>query len=106
MSDMSQFKAWMRIATPEEQRTLAEAAGTSRHYLYHLANDRSRYGRSASADLAGRIEAASRVLCASNPKLPIIRRTDLCEACRSCEFARKCLGDQLITESEFRVISD
>ena len=106
MSDMSQLKAWMLLASTEEQKALASAAGTSRTYLYHLANDSAGYGRSASADLAGRLEAAAVSINAGNPRLPTLRRTDLCEACRSCSFARKCLGEQAITESEFRVVTD
>lgn len=106
MSDMSQLKAWMRLATPEEQKALAAAAGTSRIYLYHLANDQARYARGASADLAGRIEVAAREINANNPRLPRLLRTDLCEACRRCEHARKCLGEQIVTESEFRVLED
>lgn len=103
MSSMSQLKAWMRLATPEEQNALASAAGTSRMYLYHLANDQSNYGRSASPELAKRIEQAAAPLAAANPRLPRLLRTDLAKACRECEFAVKCLGEQIVTESEFRV---
>lgn len=106
MSSMSQLKAWMRIATPDEQKALAKGAGTSRAYLYHLANDAARYGRMASAELAGRIEAAAQPLSATNPRLPRLLRTDLAAACRGCEYARRCLGESVITESEFRVLTD
>ena len=103
MSSMSQLKAWMRIASPEEQKALASAAGTSRAYLYHLANDESGYGRYASPELARRLEIASVGINAMNPRLPRLLRTDLAKACRDCEFARKCLGEAIVTESEFRV---
>jgi hypothetical protein len=103
MSTMSQLKAWMRLATPEEQAALAKAAGTSRTYLYHLANDKSSYGRYASPGLARRLEEAAAPLAAANPRLPRLLRTDLAEACRACDFARQCLGASAITESEFRV---
>lgn len=103
MSTMSQLKAWMRLATPEEQAALAKSAGTSRTYLYHLANDQSNYGRYASPELARRLEEAAAPLAAENPRLPRLLRTDLAKACRNCEFARQCLGASVITESEFRV---
>jgi hypothetical protein len=103
---MSQLKAWMRLATPEEQSELAKAAKTSRAYLYHLANDNARYGRMASPELAGRIEAAAREINARNPRLPRLLRTDLSAACRECEYARRCLGEHVITESEFRNLTN
>lgn len=103
MSSMSQLKAWMRLATPAEQHTLALSAGTSRIYLYHLANDQANYGRSASPELAKRIELAAVPINAENPRLPRLLRTDLAKACRECEFAERCLGSAAIAESEFRV---
>lgn len=103
MSTMSQLKAWMRLASPDEQTALAREAGTSRTYLYHLANDQSTYGRYASPELARRLEEAAIPLNAENPRLPRLLRTDLARACRNCEFARQCLGASVITESEFRV---
>lgn len=106
MSTMSQLKAWMRLATPGEQSALAGASGTSRAYLYHLANDRAGYGRFASPELARRLEVASVGINAMNPRLPRLLRTDLAKACRECEFARKCLGDSVVTESEFRIETD
>ena len=106
MSSMSQLKAWMLLATPDEQRALAEAAGTTRPYLYHLANDKSGYGRSASPELARRLEMAAGPINANNPHLPRLLRTDLAQACRGCEYAAKCLGEQIVTESEFRVEAD
>lgn len=106
MSSMSQLKAWMRLASAQEQTLLANEAGTSRAYLYHLANDQAAYGRGASPDLAARIEKAAGPINAENPRLPRLLRTDLASACRSCEYARKCLGDAIVTESEFRVQTD
>ena len=105
-NSMSQLKAWMRLASPEEQEQLAKDAGTSRVYLYHLANDQAEYGRQASPDLARRLEQAAAPINAKNPRLPRLLRTDLAKACRECEFARKCLGEQIVTESEFRVELD
>lgn len=82
---------------------LAKAADTSRSYLYHLANDKSSYGRYASPELARRLEVAAVGINALNPRLPRLLRTDLAKACRDCEFARKCLGESVVTESEFRI---
>lgn len=101
---MNQLKAWMVEANPAEQQALADAAGTSRKYLYHLANDTAAYARGASADLARRLEEAAVEINRRNPKLPRLLRVDLNSACRRCEFARKCLGEDAITEAEFRVV--
>jgi hypothetical protein len=99
---VNNLKAWMRIASPEEQESLAAAAGTSRKYLYHLANDHSSYAREASPDLSRKLEAAARPLAAENPRLPRLLRVDLNSACRNCDFAAKCLGEHIISESDFR----
>ena len=56
--------------------------------------------------LAARVEKAAGPINAENPRLPRLLRTDLASACRSCEYARKCLGDAIVTESEFRVQTD
>lgn len=103
MSTMSQLKSWMRLASPEEQNALADGAGTSRAYLYHLANDEAAYARGASPALAGRLEAAAVPINAANPRLPRLLRTDLAVSCRECAYARQCLGEAIVTESEFRV---
>lgn len=102
---MNNLKAWMLLASPEEQNALAQAAGTTRHYLYVLANDEAEYGRKASAELAGRIENGVREINAGNPRLPPIRRPDLCRACRSCPYAERALGNELHA-SEFRVLEN
>jgi len=81
------MKEWMIAATADEQAKLAETAGTSREYLYQLANN----ARTASADLAGRIEdAAEELRKKSKGRLPRVTRADLCPACNSCPHARKC----------------
>lgn len=100
------MKAWMLAASPEEQQRLADAAGTSRKYLYHLANDQAAYARGASPDLARRLEEAAIPINRQNPRLPRLLRVDLNAACRACDFARKCLGEEVITESEFRVVNN
>lgn len=82
MRTLNQF---MSTASTKEQERLALLAKTSRGHLYHI----SCGNRDASADLARRLEHASRKLNASNPALPIIYRGDLCAACGKCEFARR-----------------
>lgn len=103
---MKNLKAWMRIASTDEQIALAKAAGTSRGYLYHLANDTKSYAREANPKLARRIEAAAETINGLNPRLPRILRTDLNSACRECDFAEKCLGRDVIIESEFEMIDE
>lgn len=103
---MNNLKAWMLLATPQEQEALAAGAGTSRKYLYHLANAEANYGRGASPDLARRLGLAAQPINAKNPRLPRVLRVDLAEACRGCEYAAKCLGEQIIAEASFDVLSD
>lgn len=80
------LRDWMRAATADEQAELAALAGTSRNYLYQLAIGH----RTARAEMAGAIEAASRALRAKNRALPVISRTALCAACAACPHAVKC----------------
>lgn len=95
------MKVWMTAATPDEQHLLAEKVGTTRGMLYQWAGGH----RQASAEMAGRIEAATAVMHkASKGRLPAIVRTDLCEACRSCQYAAKCLGDRAVV-SDFPIVS-
>jgi RNase P subunit RPR2 len=83
---LSIFKHWMVAATVAEQVQLAELAGTTRGYLYQLANGY----RSADASLAGRIEEASKVMHRrSKGRLSKVYRTDLCPSCRTCPYATK-----------------
>lgn len=93
-------RAWMSAATVAEQELLAQKAGTSRGMLFQLAGGH----RQCSADLAGRIEAASAVMAkASKGRLPHIVRTDICAACRSCQYAAKCLGERAVV-SDFPIV--
>lgn len=83
----NKMREWMAAATTAEQTALADAAGTSRMYLYHL----SVGFRTASAELAGRIEKASKaVRKQSKGRLPVVTRTDLSPACAGCPYAAKC----------------
>lgn len=86
---MNILKHWMTLATAAEQKTLAKHAKTSRAYLHHLANGE----RDASADMAGKLEEASKKMRkASKYRLPILNRSELCLACSQCPYARKCVG--------------
>ena len=90
---MTPMKQFMHLATPEEQTDLATAIGSTRNHLYQLAGGH----RKASADMAGRIEQATAAFSKSTKgRLPTIYRTDLCAACQSCEYARKCLGGRAV----------
>lgn len=103
---ISTMKAWMQAATAAEQELLAERAGTSRAYLYHLAaDDASSYKREPKAKLAAAIERETKNMAkASKGRLPVVYRTDLNETCRECEFARRCLGADRVAASEFPVV--
>lgn len=82
---MTPLQTFLAEATAAEQQRLAEAAGTSRAHLRHLNTGK----RHASADLASRIERASKRLHKQSAgRLPLIPRTSLCAACMACEFAK------------------
>ena len=106
-SSLDNLTAWIRLATPKERAALAAAAGTSVVYLYQMAAaDGQAYKRGASAAMAGRIERAAAPLTrASKGRLPTLVRTDLCAACRDCEYAQRCLGSRAV-ESDFKVLSE
>lgn len=105
-STISTMKAWMQAATPAEQELLADRAGTSRAYLYHLAaDDSTNYKREPKAALAAAIERETKAMArASKGRLPVVLRTDLNSTCRGCDFARRCLGDAVVA-SEFQVVT-
>lgn len=86
--------AWMRAASTTEQEELARRSGTSRAYLYALANPNTKYHREARPELAIRIEhAAHDMHKESQKRLPRVLRTDLSTPCRECKFAQRCLSD-------------
>lgn len=85
---MNAMKKWMLAATADEQAKLAKAAKTSRNYLYQLASNQ----RTASSDLAARIEIAAKPLrVSSKNRLPEITRADISPVCGACPYATKCL---------------
>lgn len=86
---MNTMRKWMDKATPAEQLALAEAAETTRNYLYQVAGGH----RTVRADLAGRIEVAAKSLRkASKNRLPELTRADLSGTCAKCPYAKKCLN--------------
>lgn len=106
MTTLTAMKAWLRQATAAEQEALAARAGTSRQYLHHLAaGEETNYRREPKPALAAAIERETKAMAkASKGRLPIVYRTDLVTACRQCEFARKCLGDEVIVRGDFPVV--
>lgn len=83
------LKDWMKLATTMERDALIEGAHTSRDHLYHIANG----VRTVSPEIAGRIEAAAKVLRkASKGRLPELTRADLSPVCGECPYAKKCKG--------------
>lgn len=98
---MNQLKLWMRAATPDEQQLLAQRVGTSRAMLYQYAGG----FREVSAARAGQIETATKAMAkASKGRLPVVYRTDVVQACRECEYARRCLGPRAVA-SEFPIVT-
>lgn len=90
----------MSAATVDEQLLLASKIDTSRGHLYQLSGGH----RQASASMAGKIEAATAEMNkASKGRLPRVVRTDLCEACRACQYAAKCLGARAVV-SDFPIV--
>lgn len=100
MKTITAMKAWMAAATSSEQELLAERVGTTKGMLYQYAGGH----RTASAERAGAIERATAEMHkASKGRLPRIYRTDLSEACLTCEYAQKCLKGQAVI-SEFPIV--
>ena len=100
MNTITPMRNWMAAATVAEQELLAERIGSSRGMLYQMAGGH----RNASAERAQAIERETRLMAkASKGRLPIVYRTDLCEACRSCDFASRCLGERAVV-SEFPIV--
>lgn len=100
MKTITPMRAWMAAATAEEQEALAQRVSTTRGNLYQYAGGY----RAASAERAGQIETATADMHRlSKGRLPRVYRTDLCEACRGCQYAAKCLGARAVV-SEFPIV--
>jgi DNA-binding transcriptional regulator YdaS (Cro superfamily) len=73
----NRFKQWLKAATAGRKKEVAASAKTSVSILYQLG-----YGyRSASADLAARIETASG---------GEVTRADMNETCNGCKYFKEC----------------
>lgn len=83
---MNKINRWMRAATTAQQEQLARLASTSRKAIYNIAEG----VRGVSAAKAIVFEKAIRRV-AGWRYLPEVTRGDLCEACRTCEYARRCI---------------
>lgn len=100
MKTITIMKTWMAAATKDEQKLLAERVGTSVGMLFQWSGGH----RKCSATTAGRLEQETKAMHkASKGRLPIIYRTDTCEACRGCQYAAKALGERAVV-SEFPIV--
>jgi tryptophan synthase alpha subunit len=83
---MNKINRWMRAATTAQQEQLAKLAYTSRKAIYNIAEG----VRGVSAAKAIVFEKAIRRVTGWR-KLPVVTRGDLCAACKTCEYARRCI---------------
>ncbi len=103
MNTLHPLRVWLNAATTDEKKLLASRVGTSPAMLGLYARQ-DRHGRECSAERAGQIEAVTAEMHrASKGRLPKVMRTDLCQACLTCAYARKCLGSRA-TVSEFPIV--
>lgn len=79
------LKNWLTFATEKQRAALANRAGTSSVYLYHLA----RGYRTLTVEMAAAIEQATKVLKRNNHSTKTLERTELCPTCRSCPHIKK-----------------
>ena len=99
-TNMGVMRYWMKVADTSEQRILAEKSGTSVGMLRQYAGGH----RQVSASMAGVFEAVTAEMHRlSKGRLPKITRTDVCEACRACSYAAKCLGSRAVV-SDFPIV--
>ena len=95
------MQSWWQLATTAEKVELADMLGTSLKYLSFYAHGI----RQPSAERGIQLEYATKTLAAkSEGRLPVVHRTDVVSACRSCEFALKCLGKDRIEAGAFPVV--
>jgi hypothetical protein len=73
---------WLRLASPDQARTLAKAASTSVPHLRHIAAGR----RGVSAELAQQLASASKTL---KVKALLLDQRLLCVACGVCPIVDK-----------------
>ena len=89
---MTPLKDFRRKATKEEQRELALRTGSDQTYLFsHIG-----VHREPSIETAAKIEEATTEMNKNTDgRLPVVRRTQLCEACNACPYAKGFLGNGL-----------
>lgn len=78
------IKNWMETATPAQQKALAKFAGTSRTYLYQLANGT----RKASSEMAAKLENAAELL-SQKENIGLLPRYFVSKICNGCHYARE-----------------
>ena len=67
-------------------------------------DDDRTYKREPKPRLAAAIERETKALNISTAgRLPVVWRTDLVSACRDCDFARRCVGEEQIMRSHFPI---
>ena len=94
------MKQWLEAATMPEKADLARRAGTSVAYLRRIATERPTYARSPKAELAADIERVTREMHKETKgRLPEVLRVDIHPACRTCQYAERCLGRERIVDS-------
>lgn len=84
------MKGWVAVASIDERKRLAELAASTPEQLMQVAGAYRNNGTpNALPEAAKRWEEASIELHASNSKLPVMRREDLCLACGNCDLAKQ-----------------
>lgn len=94
------LRAWMAAATSEEQKLLAARIESSVGTLYQYSSGHRQVSAARGIAIERETKAMARV---SKGRLPVVWRTDTVAACRSCDFARRCLGDKALA-SEFPIV--
>jgi hypothetical protein len=93
MSETNALKEWMAKATPQEKKYLATLAETTLPGLRQAAGAfRTNGAISLTAEFARRLELASKIIHDLNENLPVLKREQLCLACSTCEYAKRCNG--------------
>jgi hypothetical protein len=80
------IKQWFDVTTYEEQHELAEYCGVSRKYLWLIAIGHNNL--QCTAQMAIKLETATRIMHKSNPLIPILKQIDVCRVCAVCPYAR------------------
>ena len=84
MKKPSPLKIWWLAASPAQKDTLSRLSKISRPQLSQVVA-----GRTINPIAARRVEMATKKMAEKNP-LPVVLRSQLCQACAQCEFAPKC----------------